>query len=132
MRVRCAILLLILMGSSGCRRSHPGRVEVTGEVKLQGQLVADGQIRFIPQKGTAGPITIEPIKGGKYACKYGGGVPIGEHRVEIRAWDPKVPEPVGPGALPRPQLAPEKYNTKSELTLTLNGSSGAITKDFEL
>jgi hypothetical protein len=59
-------------------------------------------------------------------------VPVGQHRVEILAWDPKVPFPTGPGQAAPKQLIPKKYNVDSQLIVTLDDSSNPVVKDFNL
>jgi hypothetical protein len=133
---RCSCLLAIAIAATqciGCGRSDGlTRVEVTGNVRLGGSPITRGQIRFIPHVDTAGPVTIEEIQNGEYSCQRAGGVPIGQHRVEILAWDPSVPFPTGPGQLTPKQLAPKKYNVDSELVVTLEDSSNPVVKDFDL
>jgi hypothetical protein len=108
------------------------RVVVSGNVRLGGSSVVHGQIRYIPQVGTKGPVSIAEILDGKYSCNRSGGVPIGQHRVEILAWDPTVPLPMGPGQKTPAQLAPKKYNTESEIVVTLDDSANPVVKDFDL
>jgi hypothetical protein len=128
---RLACLTLVLV--AGCRgKSGPERVALSGKVTFQGQAVEDGQIRFDPQAGTIAPVTIAPIKNGVYDAVASGGVPVGTHRVEIRAYNPKEPAPKGPGMPPRKQLLPAKYNTATELQITIDSGSRAITKNFDL
>jgi hypothetical protein len=126
------MLALALVSFAGCGKSDgPVRVVVVGAVTLNGQSVEDGQIRYIPIDGTVGPITIAKIVGGQYTCDDKGGVPVGNHRVEILAWDPKAPIG-GRGEPPRPQLAPEKYNEKSELKATIEETGSRVAKNFDL
>jgi len=108
------------------------RVPATGEVTYGGQPVLEGQIRFIPQAGTTGPVTVEKVVEGRYETETSGGVPVGTHRVEIRAYDPKVPPPQGPGMPPRPQLLPAKYNAQSVLELTVDSDESRLAHDFHL
>ena len=108
------------------------RVKMSGKVTFEGQPVVDGKIRFMPKQGTEMPLTIEPVKDGQYDTSTSGGVPVGSYRVEIRAYHPDDPIPQGPGAPPRRQLLPKKYNTFSELEITLEPGQKTITKDFEL
>jgi hypothetical protein len=118
---------------SGCGRGDGfDRAVVSGTVTLDGTPAEVGQIRFIPQGDTPGPVTIEPIENGGYLCEHKGGVPAGEHRVEVLIWDPKVPPPRGPGGPQRPQWAPEQFNQKSELTFTVNDDGGKVVKDWAL
>jgi hypothetical protein len=117
----------------GCGRSDGvTRVVVNGNVRLDGAPVERGQIRFIPDVDTAGPVTIQEISDGEYSCQRSGGVPVGKHRVEILAWDPSVPFPTGPGQATPKQLVPKKYNEESQLVVTLNDSTNPVVKDFDL
>ena len=116
----------------GCGGSGLERVPVSGKVTFNGQPVPDGQIRFVPLEGTAGPASIEVIRNGVYAFDAKGGVPAGSHRVEIRSYDPNTPQPTAPGMRPRKQLIPVKYNTQSELEITLEKGQGSVTKNFDL
>jgi hypothetical protein len=108
------------------------RVVVKGTVNLGGSSVVHGQIRFIPHVGTKGPLSIAEILDGKYSCRKSGGVPIGQHRVEILAWDPTVPFPTGPGQKNPNQLVPKNYNVESQIVVTLDDSANPVVKDFDL
>ena len=117
----------------GCNHGDGlNRVVVAGTVTLDGKPAEVGQIRFIPQRDTRGQTSISPITDGHYECKDYGGVPAGQHRVEILIWDPKVPPPSGPGGTPRPQWAPEIYNQKSELAFEVANGGGKLVKDWNL
>jgi hypothetical protein len=132
-RVLASATLLTSFLLSGCGSSDGiQRVIVNGSVTLKNQPVEDGQIRFVPQVGTDGPVTIEPIQGGKYTCERNGGVPAGTHRVEILAWDPTVPAAIGPGQPPRPQWVSPKFNRDSTLTVIIDSNESPVTKDFEV
>ena len=117
----------------GCGGSELDRIPVAGSVTFQGQPVEKGQIRFIPQGGTKGPVTVEPINAGHYETTNAGGVPVGSHRVEIRGYNAHdyATAPTGPGSPPVKQLLPAKFNTATELTATLNAESDP-NLDFEL
>jgi hypothetical protein len=108
------------------------RVRVHGRVTYQGQPVMDGQIRFSPDPGTEGPLSIAKIIDGEYAHDAQGGVPAGTHQIRFLAWDHKLPIPQGPTDPERPQLLPAKYNTESELTITIEAQGGWLEKNFEL
>jgi hypothetical protein len=126
-------VVIVASHLAGCGRSDElTRVVVTGTVRLNGSPVTRGQIRFIPHVGTQGPVTIQEIHDGAYSCERLGGVPVGEHRVEILAWDPSIPFPTGPGQPTPAQLAPGKYNVDSELVVSLDDSSDPVVKDFDL
>jgi hypothetical protein len=64
-----------------------------------------------------------------------GGVPAGEHRVEILAYDLSKTDgkfPTGPGIPPPPQILPAKYNIKSQLTVSVDKTMPRMTHDFDL
>ena len=112
-------LTLVVVGCG--KRDGIERVLVSGNVTFRGEPLEKGQIRFIPTDGTSGPITVEPIVDGYYTSEDVGGVPVGEHRVEILGYDAEVyaKAPKGPGSPAIPQLLPKKYNRESELKATL-------------
>jgi hypothetical protein len=68
----------------GCS-DGPQRAAVSGTVKLNGQLVAEGSISFIPTEGTVGPEVGAIIKNGQYHIPRDKGVIVGTNRVELRA-----------------------------------------------
>ncbi len=109
------------------------RLLVSGGVSYADQPVEKGQIRFIPEQGTRGPVTIASIDGGRYDTSSSGGVPLGSHRVEIKGYDAHEYQtaPTGPGSPPVKQRLPNKYNRNSELTVTLDSKSSRA-QDFEL
>lgn len=131
--VMCAACL----GCSGSLSDEPERVLVSGTVSYAGQEIAEGEIRFVPTEGTIAPSSSAIIKDGAYRADHKGGVPVGTHRVEIRAYRPDedvtgeipgVPE----GEVPKEQFLPAKYNAESDLTLTVESGSDPITKDYDL
>ena len=127
------LLAIVCCQLLGCNDGDGlSRAVVSGSVTFQNQLVRDGQIRFVPQGHTQGPLTIEPIKNGQYRCARLGGVPVGMHRVEILAFHPDDPEPKGPGERPRRQLIPPRYNRESQLTVNISSNDGPVVQDFKL
>ena len=129
-KLAAAILLLTIAGCG----SDDGlqRVRVHGTVSYQGDPVMDGQIRFCPESGTEGPISIVKIVEGNYTHEVNGGVPAGKHRIRVQAWDHTLPMPEGPTAPERPQLLPAKYNKDSDIVFDLEYQSGWLEKDFDL
>jgi hypothetical protein len=125
--VICATLI-------GCGAAGSGRVLVSGRVQFEGKDVEVGQIRFIPVKGSKGPLTVARIENGKYDTKDTQGIPVGTLRVEILGYDGQVyaTAPRGPGIPPVPQLIPQKYNRQSELELVVESQPATIEKDFML
>jgi hypothetical protein len=108
----CIAIAILL--ATGCR--HTSTVgEVKGTVTLDGQPLENGTIRLAPAEGrtsSSGGI----IKNGQFTAEAA----VGKYRVEISAT-----KLAGGGPVDRHssavetviQLIPEKYNTKSELTL---------------
>ena len=132
---RVFVCLALLAVGAGCGEDNRlARVVVSGTVNYDGKPVQKGQIRFLPQPGTSGPATIDPIDGGRYTTTNTDGVPVGSHRVEITGYDPVeyANAPTGPGSPPVRQRLPEKYNRKSELTVTLDADSDDKPLDFNL
>ncbi len=109
------------------------KVIVEGAVTLDGTPIPNGEVRFLPIEGTAGPVSGGPIKDGQYRAESRGGVPVGKHRVEIRAFRAPSGRQTGVAAIeggPAEQYLPERYNTKSELTATVGASESR--QDFAL
>ncbi|MDA0836007.1 MAG: hypothetical protein O3A29_22270 [Planctomycetota bacterium] len=130
-------LLLMMMCSpfmTGCsRKVEIEKTTVSGTVTYNAQPIEKGEIRFIPKAGTEGPMATGAIVNGDYTVTAAGGVPIGDHKVEIMAYielpKPANAPPIAP--TPREQYIPEKYNTKTELDFTVP-SGGETKKDFAL
>jgi hypothetical protein len=99
---------------AGCGSAEPYPVPVHGTVRLDGQMLAEGQIAFITPGQV--PETVE-VKDGRYAGK----VKWGERRVEIAAYRPYQLPADAPAHL-RPLMAqgkenylPERYHRNSIL-----------------
>jgi hypothetical protein len=123
---------LACIALTGCGQSSDlDKVVVTGRVTLDGQPIPNGEIRFIPDAGTKGPISGGPIKDGAYKAEGRGGVPIGEHLVEIRAYRPQGgPQAAATEGGPAEQYLATKYNEHTTLRATIDPSTE--TQDFEL
>ena len=118
-----ALTLLVALTSCGTGDGLQ-RIVASGEVNYQGMPVEYGQVRFVPQSETSGPVTIASVRDGRYTANGQGGVPVGEHRVEVLSYELKTVGskwPTGPGSPPPPQLIAANYNTLSELQVTLDG-----------
>ena len=128
------LLFATIIGAVGCGGGDGlSKVLVSGSVTYGGKAVEKGQIRFVPQNSTAGPITIASVDDGRYTTESSGGVPMGAHRVEIKGYDAHEYQtaPTGPGSPPVKQLLPDKYNRASTLTAEITKDS-AETLDFTL
>jgi len=93
-----------------------------GTVRLDGQLLAKGSIALEPIGGTTGPGGGGGIdKDGKYEIRQG--LQPGKYRVQVRSTitlpgrqvrNPTIPSEIGDEEV---SVIPEKYNTRSKLTL---------------
>lgn len=150
-----SLLLLLIAHTGGCGRNE-SVVVVEGAVRYAGQRVMNGDIRFYPIEETMGPTVGAPIVDGHYQAMNKDGVPVGTHRIVIRAFvlediGPVSGQPAGgdllstgssgPNAKPRmsvyvvegrKQFIPVKYNTQSEITAEVTGESNPQTIDFDL
>jgi hypothetical protein len=123
--------LAIGAGLAGCRGGRgPERVIVSGTITHNGKPIPEGEIRFVPAPPAAVPVAIAQIVDGQYRVDHHGGVPVGTHKVEIQAFHmPSKPVPLGPA--PQNYL-PKRFNTDSQLKMTIESGSREITKDFAL
>jgi hypothetical protein len=115
----------LILAVSGCGKSGPSKLDVSGTVKYDGQEVTEGFITFFPEDKSVGP-EAGPIKDGKYTAK----VREGKNKVQIQANRP-VPGKKGPmGEQAVEQYIPKQYN--EETTLTADVGSGKTQHDFDL
>ncbi len=130
------LLILSVCCLSGCGGidDAPVRRIVTGNVLYQNQPVEKGTIRFIPQP--SGPVAAAQIIDGIYRVENKGGVPLGEHRVEIRSsagGTELVEAEVMPDKNAVPiTMIPQKYNDNSNLNAVVESGEGALELDFTL
>lgn len=94
---------------------------VSGTATYRGEPIVVGQIRFAPIPPSKGPLTIVQIRDGEFDTAMNGGLPVGNHRVEIKMYRPEEYATMGrsQGSPGPEQLLPDKYNTNSELTLSV-------------
>jgi hypothetical protein len=78
----CLVLAGLIL-TAGCGRSGPPLGTVSGQVMLDGELIGDGYILFVPMKGTKGPAAGVSIADGCYLLSGEVGAAIGLNRVEI-------------------------------------------------
>ena len=132
----CVLTSLLLVGLAGCGGGDgPERAVVTGKVTFQGEPLANGEIRFVPTKGTEAPVSGASIAEGAYRADGLGGVPVGTHKVVIqgfRAADTPVHDPIEGDYYPRVQYLPVKYNDQTELEITIPPGSSTMTQDYDL
>src|SRR5262245_20495897 len=127
-----ALLFGLLLGGAcagGCS-GKAGQARVSGEVLLDGKPLKEGVIRFVPTDGKTPTAHAQVVDG-----KFTAAVPVGGKRVEISA--PKVvgkrkmyDTPDSPVVDDVTELLPARYNSRSELTWTVQ--KGSQEKVFEL
>jgi hypothetical protein len=136
-RFFCLLMLLLL---AGCSRSGELKMStVSGNVTYRGKPIQEGEIRFIPTGDTKGPTSAGSILDGRYEVTARGGVPVGTHRVEVRAFRVKSsPKPtqdlpgMAPGGGLKEQYLPKQYNERSDLKATIDSGRSKVTRDFDL
>jgi hypothetical protein len=120
---------MLVFAASGCS-SETSHGTVHGMVKLDGEPLANGLIRFLPADGRS-PTAEATITDGNFNAP----VPVGEKRVSISAarvvGTRKAYETLdSPTIDVVEELLPARYNVRSELTLTVK--PGRQQQDFEL
>lgn len=113
MNIRTSLLILVVCAAlaGGCSPGvpEPTRVDVSGEVTIDGKPLEKGQIYF--KTVAAGSIDSIEIVGGKFAGK----AELGPRRVEITAMRPASGGTPGMDA-GEENYIPAKYNVNSKLT----------------
>jgi hypothetical protein len=131
-QLQCAAILIMTIAAtiSGCSKG-PAMTTVVGTVTIDGKPLEKGSIAFEPADGQ-GPTTGATIEGGRYAAKA---LP-GQKMVRITGFEIVGKRPAYPGRPDSPMrdivkdVVPEKYNSNSDLTLTVESSD--TTGDFNL
>ena len=151
MKHKLAFLLLFcvcLILGTGCKKlDEEGRKNISGTITLDGVALEGGTIKFAPLDtqapdgaGVTGGTAV--IQDGKYELTRDMGLYAGTYKVRIEhivIIDPKTGEPLedmsrfkdNPDAFKADHRVPEKYNKKTELTLTV-GEGKSQTHDFTL
>lgn len=130
-----AMLIVTLLLLAGCQ-NQVSQVAVQGLVTFDSEPVEDGQVAFEPIN--SGKMHFGIITNGKYSIPREYGLPPGEYRVRITASRPtgKLAQTTAfiTDDLPREikdEFIPAKYNTSSELTVTIRPVA-QVTHDFVL
>lgn len=125
------LLLAVLLGCSAGDGIRRGAVE--GTASLDGSPIADGVARFVPTGDTTGPLVDAKITAGSFALPQKTGPCVGTQRVEIFAFQKtgKMIVEDGEETEEIKQLVPPRYNTKSELTVTIQEGENLL-PPFEL
>ena len=97
--LRGACVCVLLLAIAGCGGSSgPPRLPVQGLVKVDGQSVEKGQIRFAPAAGTKAPLAATEITDGQYRFNRQDGPLAGEYIVTISVGGPTGVVKEGPPA----------------------------------
>lgn len=145
-RPGACLLICLVVGSTGCKKSGIERTIVYGTVSFAGKPISTGTIYFTPIEGTKTPPGASQIVDGKYRVESRGGVPVGTHKIEVEAFRPLAANsPVAIEAAriakehpnldfppTREQYIPARYNTASELKITIDADSGTIEHNLDL
>ena len=127
----CCLLAL----SVGCGASNPdGRIPVSGTVTWKGESIQSGYIMFVSTSG--GKSSGAQIVDGSFDLSGNTGVPHGSYKVKITANRPsgrKIPDSDYPDQMidDIEQYIPDRYNEKTELTLTVDGPVEALVYELE-
>ncbi|QDU42952.1 hypothetical protein Mal52_14220 [Symmachiella dynata] len=121
----------LLLGLAGCGDNTS--VWVNGDVSYQGEDVEDGTIFFFPEHGEGSGTR---ITNGKYSISQPPGATAGVNRVQL-SWSRKTgkvihlgPGGKGPDIDEMKEAFPPKYNSESELEVTLEPGNNVF--DFHL
>ena len=126
-----ALLVLAVLGSSGCSQAGPARGAVKGHVTIGGQPLASGRILFLSAEG---PTVSAVIVNGQYELPRHEGPIEGSNRVEIEAAmnlgfaidDEAAFAQRGGRPLP-PNLVPSEFNRNSKLSIEIkSGEDNAL------
>ena len=128
---------LIAACLAGCGDgSHDGKLAVSGTVKLVGEPIADGTIRFVPLESQGSPAG-GPITNGKYDIPAQAGLKPGKYQVQITSGDGKTPaneeEVAGPGGnanIVSFDRVPEDWNVNSQQVIEV--AKGKTKFDFDI
>ena len=116
------LLALALCAAAGCGGGNPlGRHALSGNVTLDGQPLAQGNIEFAPEQA-GGVSSGAAVQQGRYDIPTLKGLPPGTYRVRIFASQassaPRTPEEATLPSehWPGKELVASRFNTASELT----------------
>ena len=119
----------------GCNQGRSNIASITGEVKLDGNPLEQGLIRFFPLESTEGSITSGEIIQGRYHISGKAGPAIGWNRVEIngtRRTGRMTPKPFPQRGTMEETVEAVAPTFNSESVLTYEVKLGNNTADFEV
>ncbi|QDS99962.1 hypothetical protein [Adhaeretor mobilis] len=102
-RTAAALLSLGLLLSVGCDDGRPERVQVSGQVLIDGQPLKSGNLKFVPEGARPSTGRLDDQGRFKLTCYDGNdGVVLGTHRVQVSSYELAGPAKVR-------WLAPPQY-----------------------
>lgn len=122
---------LILAGCGGGVDDYPDMGTVYGTVTLDGSPLADASVIFVPKESGSRSSFGTTDSNGYYELTYSAnmeGAKVGEHTVRISTF--KSPDPNTEGDKGSKETVPNKYNSKTELTQTVENSSNEFNFDL--
>lgn len=137
-------LLCVAIVVSGCSRSAgPERFAVQGNVTVNGESLASGVIRFVPESSTRGPAAAGVIEQGAYSIPRRVGPIVGSYKIEIEQQpetDFAIDDEAGyaqaylatKGRPIPPQPIPPRYNRQTELKANVTADNKSNTFDYHL
>jgi hypothetical protein len=131
--VRYLLIISMAFASSGCGDGGDelGRVEVSGDVLIDGSPVTAGRVNFIPEGATKGPASGSPIDDGTFRISREHGPVPGKYlvRVQIDSGEPATsPDSPKPESRTRQPTKEEVLSGSREVTMEDEASSG---EDFD-
>lgn len=116
------VTVALVLGCSG----GDSTAEISGQVLLDGQPLAEGVIHFIPVDGKSNTESTFVV-GGRFNKR----IPLGKHRVEISC---VTARPLRPGqdadSATGSEIVPSRYNTESELEMHVNKRKNEVRFDL--
>jgi hypothetical protein len=116
----CAVIAILLIVGCG---PHSDRLEISGEVTLDGQPLSGGSIRFTSLDREKVAASGAMVENGQFLIPQEKGLTPGKYHLEINAPDNDAApiivrgEPGGPGIPTQPERIPPEYNTSSNKTI---------------
>ncbi|WP_299459739.1 hypothetical protein [uncultured Gimesia sp.] len=134
------LMLALISTAVGCGSSEFSyeKGTVQGMVTINGEPLASGKIRFIPEVGTVGKLTVAEIKDGHYQFDLNKAPAVGNHKIEIIAIRNtgnkiQIPDaPAGTTMEETEQYIPAPYNTSSRLKLEIKAGENEGNFDLKM
>lgn len=124
-------LVLLQAGCSQQPQDMPETAPVTGIVMLDGKPLPYATVVFQPEAGRGSNALTDAD--GKYELRYNQdtmGAKVGPHKVHITTFR-EFDHETDPNLKATKELVPAKYNTKSELTVTVKEGDNQIPFDLD-